>query len=181
MQAARKHSDIEADWDLKATQSAIDAAKAVISGDGINARAAISSLSNVEWGWIAAAAIFAWIKTKSQQAVAEGTGYDQPIRTMKHRDPAPWEAGAVESILPALGNLELPWDKPVGEWPKPVITTLAWHIYRLAGSAIAARDEGAQCTITKKLSRVETEREISAANGGGLLSRSELHDDDIPF
>lgn len=178
MPAARTQSQIETDWDVKASQSAIDAAKAVV-GEGINARAAISSLSDIEWGWVAAAAIFAWIKTKSQQAVAEGTGYDEPIRTMKHREPQPWEAGAVESILPALGNLELPWDKPIGEWPKPVITTFAWHIHRLVASAMAARDEGAQCTITKKL-RSETEREVSAALNGPLMSRAEFNDD-IPF
>lgn len=179
MQAARTQSQIEADWDVKATQSAIDAAKAVV-GDGINARAAISSLSDIEWGWIAAAAIFAWIKTKSQQAVAEGTGYDEPIRTMKHRVPEPWEAGAIETTLPAIGNLELPWDKPIGEWPKETIVSFGWHMHRLIGSALAARDEGAQCTITKRLSRAETERELSAAQGGPLLARNEL-DDAIPF
>jgi hypothetical protein len=177
--AVKKPRDVEADWDLKATQSAIEAAKAVI-GDGINARAAISSLSDTEWGWIAAAAVFAWIKTKSQQAVEEGTSYDLPIRTMKHRDPAPWEAGAIETILPTLGQIELPWDKPVGEWGKPVITSFAWQIYRLASSAITARDEGATDKVVRRLSQVETERELSAANGGPLLARNELSDD-IPF
>lgn len=179
-QAARKLSEVEADWDVKATQSAIDAAKAVVSGDGINSRAMISSLSDLEWGWIAAAAIFAWIKTKSQQAVEEGTSYDLPIRAMTNRDPAPWEVGAVETILPALGNLNLPWEKPIGEWPKPTITSFAWHIHRLSTSALAARDEGAGCTIARRLSQNQTERELSSAQGGTLLARTELNDD-IPF
>src|SRR6476660_3348288 len=112
--AAKKLRDIEADWDAKATQSAIDAAKEVIGANGINGRSMISSLSDIEWGWIAAASIFAWIKTKSQQATTEGTGYDIPIRTMAHRDPAPWEAGAVSTILPSLGDLQgVDWAKPI--------------------------------------------------------------------
>ncbi len=179
--AQKKVRDIEADWDLRATTAAISASKEVISKDGINARAAISSLSDIEWGWIAAASIFAWIKTKSQQATEEGCGYDIPIRTMAHRDPAPWEAGAIETILPALGGLNgVDWSKPIGEWSKDQITSFAWQIHRLTDAALAARDEGSIDTITRRLSQPEVEREMSAAGGGPLLSRREL-DDDIPF
>ncbi len=178
--ALSKASKIEADWDLKATQSAIDAAKAVCSGEGINARASLGSLSDLEWGWIAAAAVFAWIKTKSQQAVAEGCGYDEPIRTMRGRDPEPWEAGAVETILPALADLSLPWEKPLGEWSKDAITGFSWSAHKLIEDALAKRDTGAGCGIARKLSQPETEREMSAARGGPLLARTELNDD-IPF
>lgn len=181
-QAAQKKSrDIEADWDLRATQSAIDAARAVVSGEGINSRAMISSLSDVEWGWVAAATIFAWIKTKAQQAVEEGCGYDTAIRTMAHRSPAPWEAGAVETILPALGSVSgVDFDKPLSQWSKDQIVSFSWQIYRLTDAALAARDEGAGDKIVKRLTQPETEREISAAHGGPLLARGELNDD-IPF
>jgi hypothetical protein len=179
--AAKKPREIEADWDAKATQSAIDASRAVVGEHGINSRTMIQSLSDIEWGWIAAASIFAWIKTKSEQATAEGTGYDIPIRTMAHRDPAPWEAGAVSSILPSLGDLQgVDWSKPIGEWSKDAIVSFAWQIHRLTDAALAARDEGAVCSITRKLNQPEMERELSAAHGGPLLARGEL-DDDIPF
>ena len=69
----------------KATRSAIDAARSVITENDINGRAMISSLNELEWGWIACAAVFAWIRTKSEQAVAEGVGYDQAIRAMPGR------------------------------------------------------------------------------------------------
>lgn len=180
-QAAKKLRDIEADWDLRASQSAIDAAKAVVSGDGINGRAMISSLGDIEWGWIAAASIFAWIGTKAKQAVAEGIGYDAAIYAGRpgHRDPAPWEAGAVETILPMLGELQgVDWAKPVGEWPKAAIVSFAWQIHRLTDAALAARDQGAKDKVVQRLS--ETEREISAAHGGPLMTRGEM-DDDIPF
>jgi hypothetical protein len=178
--AQKKPREIEADWDVKATQSAIDAARDVVSGDGINGRAMISSLSDTEWGWIAAAAIFAWIKTKAQQAVAEGIGYDVAIRTMP-RDPAPWEAGAIETILPALGGLQgVDWSKPIGECSKDQIVSFAWQIHKLSDQAIAARDEGAGDKIVQRLSQPESEREYSASLGGPLLARGEL-EDDCPF
>lgn len=178
--AQKKPRDIEADWNVKATQSAIDAARDVVSGEGINSRAMISSLSDIEWGWIAAAAVFAWIKTKAQQAVAEGLGYDEAIRTMPC-DPAPWEAGAIETILPALGGLQgVDWSKPIGDWSKDQIVSFAWQIYKLSDQALAARDDGAGDKIVQRLSQPQIEREFSAAKGGPLLAREEM-DDDIPF
>lgn len=179
--AAKKSRDIEADWDSRSTSAAITAAREVIGANGINGRAMISSLSELEWGWICAAAIFAWIKTKSQQATTEGTGYELPIRTMAHRDPAPWEAGAISTILPALGDLKgVDWNAPVTAWPKDAVIAFAWQIHRLTDAALAARDEGAGDKIVRNLTQTAMERELSAANGGPLLARGEL-DDDIPF
>jgi len=179
--AVKRARDIEADWQARATQSAIEAAREVIGEHGINSRAMVSSLSEIEWGWICAAAIFAWIKTKSQQATAEGIGYDVAIRTMEHRNPSPWEAGAISTILPALGDLKgVDWTKPIGEWSKDAIVSFAWQIHRLTDAALAARDEGAEDKIVQRLSQPVMERELSAANGGPLLARGELNDD-IPF
>lgn len=168
-------SDIEADWDRKGLQSAIEASRQVV-GDGINGRAMISSLSEIEWGWISAAAVFAWIKTKAQQAVEEGGNYDITIRTAPGQ---PWEMGAVESILPKLGDMDLPWSQPLGEWPKETITSFAWQIHQLVNAALALRDEGASRDhIVRRLDQAE--REVSAANGGPLMTRQELSDE-FPF
>jgi hypothetical protein len=180
--AVQRLQKIEAEWMAKSTQAAIDAAKQVISENDINGRAMIGSLNDLEWGWIAMAAVFAWIKTKSQQAVAEGIGYDEAIRTMPGSYPQPWEFGAVESVLPALADVAgLPWDKPVGEWSKNQMASMMWHSYRLVDQALAARDEGAACKITMNSSQAKAERELSAKNGGALLARGELNDQDIPF
>lgn len=169
------------DWQRLATDAAIAAAKGVVGPNGINSRAAVSSLSELEWGWISAAAIFAWIAKRAEQAVAEGTSYELPIRTMRGRAPEPWEAGAVATILPALGNIEgVDWSKPVGEWSKDQIVGFAWQIHKLTDAALAARDEGANDKIVRRLNQSETERELSARNGGSLMSRKEL-DDEIPF
>lgn len=173
-QAVRKPSVIEAEWDKKSHAAAIDAAKSVI-GEGVNGRAMISSLSDIEWGWLAMASIFAWIKTRAQQAVMEGRGYDETIRAMPGRDPEPWEAGAVEMILPALGEIDLPWQLPLGEWPKETITSFAWQIHRLVDAALVNRDHGATDKITRRLDTGE--REFSASQGGPLMTREELNDE----
>jgi hypothetical protein len=180
--AVQRLREIEGAWMAKATQASIDAAREVIADNDINGRAMISSLNELEWGWLCSAAVFAWIKTKSQQAVAEGVGYDQAIRAMPGRDPQPWDYGAVESILPALGDISgIPWDKPIGEWSKDQMVSFAWQTYRLVDQALAARDEGAECKITVNSSQARAERELSAKNGGPLLARGELNDADIPF
>ena len=175
--AVQRLKKLEAEWMAKSTQAAIDAAKAVIADKSINGRASIGSLNDLEWGWIALASVFAWIKSRSEQAVAEGQGYEQMIRSMPGHFPQPWEAGAVESVLPAMGEIEdLPWDKPIGEWPKARIVSFSWHVYLLIEQALSLRDEGAADKITQAVA----ERDLSARNGGPLLSRKEL-DDDVPF
>jgi len=179
--AVQRLQKIEAEWDAKATHSAIDAARSVIAENDINGRAMINSLNELEWGWICSAAIFAWIKTKSQQAVAEGIGYDQAIRTMPGSYPQPWEAGAVESVLPALSEIEgIDWETPISELPKRQMVLLAWHMHRLVEQAMSCRDEGAADKITRP-SQAVVEREMNARMGGPLLARGELDDVDIPF
>jgi hypothetical protein len=174
----------EDEWQRRATAAAISAAREVINKDAVNPRSVVSSLSDVELGWIVCAAIFGWISCKAQQAVAEGAGIsimatDKAVRTMTYRDPAPWEAGAVETILPALAGLDLPWDKSIGEWSKSQVVTFAWHAYKHTDGALANRDEGAIDVITL-MNREQAEREVSAANGGPLMSREELAEQ-VPF
>ena len=126
----------------------------VIIGDNdINGRAMIGSLNDLEWGWIACAAVFAWIRTKSEQAVAEGIGYDQAIRAMPGRVPQPWDAGVVTAMLPALGEIDgVPWNKPIGGWSKDQMVLFLWQSHCLVEQAFSARDEGSECKITQNTS-----------------------------
>ncbi len=177
--AQKKPRDIESDWMAKATQSAIDGARDGASS--INGRAMISSLSELEWGWIVMGAVSGWIISKAKQAVAEGIGYNKAITDMPTRDPAPWESGAVETILPSLGGLPgVDWTKPIGEWSKDQIVLFAWQIHRLVNVALMARDVGETDKIVQNIEKSVAERELSAKNGGPLLDRKEMNDD-IPF
>lgn len=168
------------EWQMAATQAAIDAVRGVINKDGINQRAMIGSLSDLELGWMVAAAVFAWIKTKAQQAVAQGEHYDLKIRTMTYRNMEPWEIGAVEAALPGLAELkDVDWSKPIGDWSKEEMARLMWRSHRLTDSALAARDNGAFGKLVK-FSQDKIERELSAKAGGPLYSREEFNEE-IPF
>jgi hypothetical protein len=168
-----KLSQQEDDWQRRATDAAISAAKHVVFAGEINGRAMISSLSDIEWGWIVAGILFAWIQTKAEQATTQGIGYDMAILKHAGRDPEPWEAGAVSIALPVLGALEgLDWNKPLGEWTKEQIAAFAWDSYRTINAALAARDAGGTDHVIK-FNKEQCEREVSAANGGALLARQE--------
>ncbi|WP_155255191.1 hypothetical protein [Bradyrhizobium elkanii] len=174
------HQMTDDEWQVRATESAIAACRDLLKG-GINSRATLASLGNIEWGWIAAASVFAWIKVRAEQAVAEGISPEVTIRTMSHQVPGPWEAGAIESILPALGDIKgVDWSKPVGFWSKQEIIRFAFHINILVNKALAARDK-AQVGAIVTSNKDTVERLHSAANGGPLMSHAEIHDEDIPF
>jgi len=176
----QKLRSLDAEWDAKASQAAIDGAREAT--ESINPRAAISSLSSTEWMWIAMGAVFGWIKTKSQHAIAESKSFDKTIREMPQYFPEPWDAGAVESILPKLGDLKgMPWDKPLGDWSTKEMVRLAWNMHYLIDGAIARREEGAEGKIVTIKSQAVVEREMSARQGGPLWDRKEYADDDIPF
>jgi hypothetical protein len=174
--AVQRLDAIEDEWSRKATQAAIEAARSVTTDASMNGRAPISSISDVQWGWIVCAAIFAWIKTKAQQAVQEGVGYDTPIRFMPGTM-QPWEAGAVEAILPSLGGLPgVDWNKPLADFDKGEMVSLAWNISSLVAHSLVAQAQGSEDKITQ-FSKDRQEREVSAANGGPLMSRRELNDE----
>ena len=63
----------------------------------------VSRLSDIELGWLIAAGLFAWIKTRAEQATAEGWDTEETLRQTS-LDPQPWDAGAVAHILPQLGS-----------------------------------------------------------------------------
>src|SRR5262245_29433200 len=95
-------SAIEDQWQRDATAAAIAGARGVVQMDGpIPPGTPIGRLSDTEWGWIASAVLFGWIRVRAQQAAAEQLDTEQTIR-MTALDPQPWDAGAVVSILPEL-------------------------------------------------------------------------------
>ena len=92
-------------WQRRATAAAIVAVRELINAGGaIPPATPISRLSDIELGWFTAANLFAWIKCRSEQATAEGWNTELTLR-LTGLDPQPWDAGAVESILPDLGEI----------------------------------------------------------------------------
>jgi len=171
-------SAIEDQWLRDATTAAIAAARGVIQMDGpIPPGTPIGRLSDVEWGWIVAGVLFAWISKRAEQATAEHLDIERTIR-MTAFDPQPWDAGAVAAILPDLADAcsELDWARPLGQWPREDIITFLLKAMSLIRKAQIARDLSDK-GITRQSSAATIARQANAAAGGPLMTPNELNDE----
>ncbi len=163
-------------WQRRATAEAIVAVRAMIrDGGAIPPATPVSRLSDLELGWLTAASLFAWIKTRAEQATAEGWDTELTLR-LTGLDPQPWDAGAVETILPELGELRgVDWSMPITSWPKDRMVRFLLEALRLVNAAMIARDVGGGIT-TKGKSLEEMQRIAAAEAGGPLMTPDELND-----
>jgi hypothetical protein len=143
-------SAIEDHWQRQATIAAITAARKVIGMDGaIASNTPVGRLSDVEWGWLVAAILFAWIAKRAEQATAEGLDTELVIRTTG-LDPNPWDAGAVATILPKLIDVpDVDWSKPLADWPRESMVAFLTAALNLIRASIIARDLGGGAIIRK--------------------------------
>jgi hypothetical protein len=168
---------IEDHWQRRATEAAVAAARGVVKHDGpIPPLTPIGRLGDVEWGWIIAAILFAWISTRAEQAAAEQLDTERTIR-MTALDPEPWDVGAVVAVLPELAAAcpDIDWTQPLGGWPRETMAEFLLVAMRLIRKAMIARDisEGG---ITRKSSASTIARQANAAAGGPLMIPDELDD-----
>jgi len=171
-------SAIEDQWQRDATASAIAGARGVVQmGGPIPPGTPIGRLSDVEWGWIVAAVLFAWVSKRAEQAAAEQLDTEQLIR-MTALDPQPWDAGAVAAILPELADAcpDLDWSKPLGVWPRDDIIEFLLKAMPLIRKAMIARDLSDK-GVSRKSSASTIARQPNAAAGGPLMTADEFNDE----
>jgi hypothetical protein len=167
-------------WQRRATVAAITAVRQVIDGGVIPKAASIGRLTDIELGWLIAAGLFAWIRTRAEQATAEGWDTEQTLRTTA-LELEPWDAGAVAYVLPELAKLDgIDWSRPVGSWSKDTVIRFLLTGMKLITAALAARDVSGDGIATNRKSVEEMQRVASAEAGGPLTAPGELNDD-IPF
>jgi hypothetical protein len=143
---------IDDDWQRKATDAAISAARNVVLGGAINKNAPVGRLSDVEWGWIVGAVIFAWIRTRAEQAAAEELDTERAIR-LTGLDKNPWDAGAIAAVLPELARCRgVDWSKPLNDWSRETMIEFLLETLRLVRRGMIARDLGEG--ITRKSTMV---------------------------
>jgi hypothetical protein len=140
----------ENNWQDRATAAAIAAARRLVCADDpIRTATPIGRLSDVEWGWVTAAVIFAWIAKRAEQATVEGLDTERTIRLTGY-DPDPWDAGAVATILPQLADTAgVDWTTPLADWPREMMVTFLTNALALVRKATIARDFGGGA-ITRK-------------------------------
>jgi hypothetical protein len=174
MPAADSIDDI---WQRRATAAAIAAVRQVIDGGVIPKAASIGRLTDIELGWLVAAGLFAWIRTRAEQATAEGWDTEQTLHTTA-LDPGPWDAGAVVYILPELAKLDgINWERPISSWSKDTMIRFLLAAMKLITAAMAARDISGGGIATNRKSVEEMQRVASAEVGGPLAAPGELNDE----
>jgi hypothetical protein len=139
-----KLTEKEDEWQRKATDAAIAGARKIVTlnGASVPAMTAVGRLSDPQWGWIVTAAIFGWIKTRCEQAVAEGLDQEQAVR-LTGLNPSPCDVAAVTSILPTLADKAgIDWSRPLQAWSKDEMTNFLVMAMNLINAAEIARDSG---------------------------------------
>jgi hypothetical protein len=167
-------SALEAEWQRRATAAAIAAARKVVADGALPSGTPIGRLSDAEWGWVVAAVLFAWIKTRAEQATSEGLDVETTIR-MAGYAPDPWDAGAVSTILPELAEaVAIDWSKPLSDWSPEAMIDFLLAAFTLIRKATVVRD--ITCPGPKKPNAHVTARETNAIAGNGLLAPDEFND-----
>jgi hypothetical protein len=180
-------SAIEDAWQRRATEAAIEAVCRLFKTDGaeppiIPPATPLGRLGNVELGWIVAAALFGWISTRAEQAVAENINSELCLR-ITGATIEPWDAGAVASILPELAEIsDLDWTKPLSAWSREQMVEFLATAMQLILKAEVARDLSERA-ITGRSTAAVIARETCATAGGSLTIPGDPDDDlsNIPF
>ncbi|WP_439394967.1 hypothetical protein ACRQ5Q_38325 [Bradyrhizobium sp. PMVTL-01] len=155
-------SNREDEWQRKAISAAIAEARKIVLGNNLLMHTPAGSLSDLQWGWILAAALFGWITTRCEQAIAEELDQQQAVRSFE-RSPSPDEIAVARAILPALADqADIEWSQPATAWSKDTMANFVLLVRQLLEQAQFARDR-----------RV-----------GGILRKSDFNEktgDAIPF
>jgi hypothetical protein len=171
-------SALEDEWQRRATAAALEAARDIVQlGGPVPPGTPVGRLNDTEWGWVFAAMLFAWIRTRAEQAVAEQLDTEQTIR-LTALDPQPWDAGAIAAILPELASTcgAIDWSQPVTAWPRDTMIEFLLTAMRLIRKAMIARDLSDR-GITRQSSASTIARQANAAAGGPLMTPDEFNDE----
>src|SRR6516164_2959392 len=166
---------LEDEWLRRATAAAIEAARGVITlGGSIPPATPVGRLNDTELGWILAAMLFAWIRTRAEQAACEQLDSEQCIR-LTGLDPEPWDGGCVAAILPELASASFDWSQPITAWPKDVMVEFLLTAMRLIRKAMIARDLSDK-GVTRQAGAATISRQANAASGGPLIAPGDPND-----
>jgi hypothetical protein len=189
---ANRHAAISADrdkWTKAAFDSVVAAVKDLISDAGpIKPHIPIGRLTLSELGWVGSTAVGTWVRTRSEQAAAEGWDYERAAHSTQ-LEPDPWTTGAIAGVLPklvdALDTPDFDWSKPVTEWPKDHVIAFLLTGFNLISHALAARDAAENPANVTSANPDLIARELNRASGNPAMTiaeQRELEDPDrCPF
>ena len=143
-----KLSEQENAWQAEATAEAVASARSIAQSQEVRlANTPVGKLSDTQWGWVVSAAIFAWIKTRYRQAVAEGLASEGHVTQM---DPSPRDSAVVQSILPMLDDqASIDWSKPLAGWSKEEMSGFIGRAMELVDRARAVLERASNPIVQK--------------------------------
>jgi hypothetical protein len=134
-----RHED---EWQRRATDAAIAGARKIALGSTPLMNTPVGRLKDDQWGWLVTGAIFGWVQTHCEQAIAEGFDQEDAVR-MTSLSPSPCDVAAVTSILSTLADqAAIDWSLPLAAWSKETMTNFLLLAWQLINKAEAARDHG---------------------------------------
>jgi hypothetical protein len=132
----------ENEWLDKATAASIAGARKIALASGPQMNTPVGRLNDHEWGMIITAAIFSWIETRVQQAIAEGLDQENAVR-LTGLSPNPCDVAVVRSVLGELADTAgIDWSKPLASWSPDTMTGFLMLAWNLINKAETARDHG---------------------------------------
>jgi hypothetical protein len=140
----------EDEWLRRATDAAVAGARKIaLNSSGLPMMTPVGRLNDAQWGWIVTAVIFAWVQTRTEQAIAEGLDQEQAVR-LTGLAPSPCDVAVVAAILPELaGKAGVDWSLPLAAWSKDIMTSFLLLAWQLINKAETARDQGPGRIIQK--------------------------------
>ena len=160
-----------------ATAAAIEAARGVVQMDGpIPPGTPIGRLSDIEWGWIVAAILFAWISVRAdRRPQSNWTQSDYP--TDRPRSPTMGRRRCGGNFARVRGACpDIDWSKPLAEWLRETMIGFLLKAMPLIRKAMIARDLSAK-GVTRKSSANMVARQANAAAGGPSMTPDEFDDE----
>ncbi len=127
----------------KATAAAVEGARKIaLNSSGLPMMTPVGRLNDSQWGWIVTAVIFAWVRTRTEQAIAEGLDQEEAVRATG-LSPSPCDVAVVTSILKELAETAgVDWVLPLQSWSKDTMANFLLLAWQLINKAEAARDHG---------------------------------------
>jgi hypothetical protein len=139
-------------WQRKATETAIAAAREIVAGLGSLANTPVGKLSDLQWGWIISAALFGWVTTRCEQAIAEGLDQEDAVRLIGGAQ-SPDQVAIIRTILePLADQAGIDWSLPMSAWSKDTMVGFLVLAWQLIGKAELARDQGPNRILQKSRS-----------------------------
>jgi hypothetical protein len=133
-------------WQRRATADAIVSMRKSFEEGNIPPGTPVGNLTDHELGWLHAMGLFAWIRSRSVQATANGWSTEEALR-ITNLEPQPWDVGAALHVLPEIGALpDLDWSKPLSAWSKDEMAGFLVEASKLIRAAMIARDVGGGIT-----------------------------------